>query len=57
MNGIERLLETVKAVVEAHVRGDSGYVSHLLPRLEEELETFEQEHFPDGLPVAESTDA
>lgn len=53
MKGIERLLETAKAVVKATERKETELVALLVPNLKEEVQDFEKEHFPDGL-VAES---
>ena len=49
MKGIERLLETAKAVVEATERNETGLVALLIPSLKEKVQDFEKEHFPDGL--------
>lgn len=49
MKGIEGLLETAKAVVEATERNETGLVALLVPTLKEEVQDFEREHFPDGI--------
>lgn len=49
MKGIEGLLETAKAVVEATERNETELVALLVPSLKQEVQDFEREHFPDGL--------
>lgn len=49
MKGIERLLETAKAVVEATERNEPMFVALLIPTLKGEIRDFEREHFPGGL--------
>jgi|SaaInlV_130m_DNA_2_1039683.scaffolds.fasta_scaffold73498_1 hypothetical protein len=49
MKGIEGLLETAKAVVEATENKEAGLVALLVPTLKKEVQDFEKEHFPGGL--------
>ena len=55
MKGIEGLLETAKAVVEATENKEAGLVALLVPTLKKEVQDFEKEHFSGGLTASAET--